>query len=135
MDENGVCRPCQEALGQMKVRVPQVTVKHMEEGVVWVDASYRDGTAGLAVAGALGEHARKVEAVSSTQAEVLALRWAMEIAKNDDRTGLTFRTDCQAAWKVLYQTPRRMDWRVELVARYRNQRADYLAGKIRLAET
>lgn len=133
LDEHAVCAACRRAFGNLSVRVPHVeTVSHAEPNVVWADASYSDGFAGLAVCGALGEHTRTVDARSSTQAEVMALKWAMEIARASDLRGLTFRTDCQAAFKVLCQTPKRMYWTVEQVPRRQNRRADYLAGRARL---
>lgn len=133
LDEHTVCAACRRAFGRLRARVPHVdaVVSHAEPNVVWADASYNNGFAGLAVCGALGEHTRTVDARSSTQAEVMALKWAMEIAREGEFRGLTFRTDCQAAFNVLRQTPARMYWTVEQVPRRENRRADYLAGKVR----
>lgn len=132
LDEH-VCGACRTAFGRLRVHIPRpdVPTTRLEPNVVWTDASYSHGRAGLAVVGALGEHSRSVEAASSTQAEVLALRWALEIAREGDVYGLTFRTDCQAAFNVLRQTPKRCYWTVEQVPRRENRRADYLAGLAR----
>lgn len=133
LDDQDVCTACRQAFGRLRARAPQplAVVTPIEPNVVWVDASYNRGRAGLAVVGALGEHSRSVASVSSVQAEVLALRWAMEIARAGDVCGLTFRTDCQAAYNVLRQTPERMYWTVEQVPRRENRRADFLAGRAR----
>jgi hypothetical protein len=93
--EFDVCSACRAAFRRLKKKPPRprprLSVSHVEPNVVWADASYRDGRAGLAVVGALGEHSRTVDAVSSTQAEVLALRWAMDIAEAGDVPGLMHR--------------------------------------------
>src|SRR5690242_14941623 len=80
LSERGICDYCSRALGKVRVNLPAVRYHDLatdEPGVVYVDASYRDGVAGLAIVGALGQHSRRIEAVSSTQAETLALGWAI----------------------------------------------------------
>lgn len=102
-------------------------------GIVYVDASYDDGYAGLAVVGALGEHHRSLSADSSVQAEVLALGWAISIAYAGKLRDLTFRTDCQAAYEVHKDTGKKLGWTVEWVSRRHNVEADRLAGLARRA--
>lgn len=135
LDDRAVCPACRRAFGKLRKRVPrpEVVVAHDEPKVVWVDASYRDGFAGLAVCGALGEHTQRVEATTSTQAETLALKWAMDIAEEGGIFGLTFRTDCEKAYNVLKQTPARFYWTVERIPRERNRRADHLANEARVS--
>lgn len=134
--QEGVCPTCRSSLVRLRKCVPVASTdryNHAEMGVVWADASFRDGIAGLAVCGALGEHYRQVEASTSTHAEVLALRWAREIARAADIRDLTFRTDCQAAYKQFGEAPKGFNWIIEQVPRSKNQRADYLAGRARIA--
>jgi hypothetical protein len=133
----GVCDPCRQSLGGLREAPPAPTEasRYLPAGCVYVDASYRDGVAGLAVVGALGEHARLVAATTSTQAETMALRWAMEIAHAADARNLTFRTDCSTALAAVGSGSRRRGWVVEQIPRYRNRQADALANSIRLASS
>lgn len=134
--QEGVCPICRSSLVRLRKCIPVASTdryNHAEPEVVWTDASFCDGIAGLAVCGALGEHCRQVEASTSTHAEVLALRWAREIARAADIRDLTFRTDCEAAYKRFGQPPKGFHWIVEQVPRSQNQRADYLAGRARIA--
>lgn len=139
--EPDVCEACQASVRRVrKVRVPlpstPAATEDIEPGVIYVDASFRQGMAGLAVVGALGDHQKRVEARSSTQAEVLALAWALEIAKATERWGLTFRTDCQAAFRQFPLSRHRLignrlGWTVEQVPRRQNRQADRLAAVAR----
>jgi hypothetical protein len=64
--------------------------------VVEVDASWRDGWAGLGVAGERGTHSRLVMAKSSLHAEMLALDFAMEWVARP-LTHVMFLSDCRSA--------------------------------------
>jgi hypothetical protein len=133
--EEGICGTCRSSLIRLRTLVPTTTSQpsvHLEPGIVWADASFDNGVAGIAVCGALGEHVQQVEASSSTHAEVLALRWAMEIARASRAQDLTFRTDCQSAYQNC-RARKSERWVIEQVPRSRNLRADYLARRARLA--
>lgn len=62
--------------------------------VVEVDASWRDGWAGLGVVGERGTHSRLVMAKSSLHAEMLALDFAMEWVARP-LTHVMFLSDCR----------------------------------------
>ena len=132
LGETGFCSSCEGTLVKVAKNAPPPERRALrdEPWVVWVDASFRDGRAGLAVVGALGDHARTVKASTSTHAEVLALKWAMAIA--DGLLDLTFRTDCEKAYNALRQTPAHLRWTVEQIPRGHNHRADRLASFARL---
>ena len=101
-----------------------------EPNAVYVDASFADGLAGLAVVGALGCHSKRVPAASSTEAERLALLWAVKIARQRGLTGMVFRTDNEGSTRV--QIPQRLESVVEWVPRHRNCEADDLAKRARI---
>lgn len=132
LDASGTCTACHAALERARGYVADVK-RVAEPGVVYVDASWQDGAAGLAVVGELGEHYQGTTASSSTHAEVLALRWAMDIARQRGLRDLTFRTDCSAALGQCWGTGRALGWKVEWVSRTRNQHADRLASEARHA--
>lgn len=131
-----------ERLDQLRglLSEPEVSFEsdHGRFGFVSTDASFRDGVAGLGVAGALGEHSRRARAASSTHAEMLALEWAMEIAREADRRDLMFCTDCSAVFQTLgvrydgerYTSlgPRDRGWFLSRIPRAQNRRADLLAS-------
>jgi hypothetical protein len=103
------------------------------EQLVTVDASYADGVAGLAVVGVLGEHAKRVDARSSAEAEVLAMAWAMDLAREQDMDGVVFQTDNTSACHYgLNRVRRSDDWHVRWVPRRFTSRADRLAARARL---
>lgn len=134
LDDHGICFACRSRMTEVISRAPEPSSPQPDDEphVVYVDASFRDGYAGLAVVGALGQHSDFTEASSSTHAEVMALHWAISIAKRIGRTDLIFRTDCHAAsraWPA--QHLKKMGWTIEQVPRRRNQRADMLAGRAR----
>lgn len=144
LDEADTCLRCEQRLVALERSAlaaarrgadvpmpPRPQAKEPPDSVVYVDASYRDGLAGLAVVGALGEHTQKTKASSSVHAEVLALRWAMDMARAAGMKDLTFRTDCQAAFNALCRSSKKMRWTVEQIPRRRNVRADALAGHAR----
>lgn len=60
------------------------------------DATWADGVGFIAISGALGEHARRVDCADNICAEALAILFAMDLA--EPATGraprLIFRTDC-----------------------------------------
>lgn len=116
-------------------RREQRVLRPVGDGVVYVDASFRDGFAGLAMVGALGDHYRSIGADSSTQAEVMALGWAMSMARANRLHGLTFRTDCTAAFVVHEGAGAKAGWKVEQVPRAQNTHADRLAGLARKAQS
>lgn len=95
-------------------------------GAVYVDASVRDGVAGLAVVGALGEFTRRVSTDSSMTAERWALEWGFAIAREQDRRDLLFRSDCVGVVKRFNGNAAR-GWVVEYVPRRLNQRAHSLS--------
>lgn len=71
-----------------------------------VDASYRDGLAGLAYESALIGYARKVvSAATSVDAETKAMLWAMAVAEGEGLEVVTFRTDCQAVARHTAASP------------------------------
>jgi hypothetical protein len=136
LDEARICNLCRTRTRRSKLRQRDLSraTPQLEPHVVYVDASWRDGVAGLAVVGALGEHSDRVETPSSTSAEVLAMQWAFCLARGQRANGLTFRTDSQnaAAW-AMGCAPKRGAWAVEWVPRHRNIVADRVAGDARLA--
>jgi len=93
---------------------------------VYVDASVREGVAGLAVVGALGEFTRRVSTDSSMTAERWALEWGFAIAREQDRRDLLFRSDCVGVVERFNGSPAR-GWVVEYVPRKLNQRAHHLS--------
>jgi hypothetical protein len=131
LDENRVCVFCQGAVPARK----KVFLGLKPGGqIVYTDASYQSGVAGLAIVGALGSFSHRVYARSNVEAEVMAMRWAMNIAKDRRVSTLTFRTDSESAQKMgARSVPKWADWSVEWVPRRHNQEADYVAGQARLA--
>jgi hypothetical protein len=128
--QNGLCPPCRRIPSAPRVVKLDLDV---EEGMVYVDASYRDGVAGIAVIGALGTHSRRLECLSNVEAEIEAMRWALRLAKHRRVVEMTFRTDSQSAARFEHNaTPRWASWVVEWVPRYRNQKADRLSRRARL---
>jgi len=67
LDKTGVCTGCRKTLVRLRAEAPEPDAPQagFEALAVYVDASYADGWAGLAVCGCLGEHTKAVEAVSS----------------------------------------------------------------------
>jgi ribonuclease HI len=100
---------------------------------VYVDASFADGIAGLAMAGALGEATTTMLCAGSNEAEHRALAWAMQAAYREGRRDLCFLSDCTAVvkhWPVGKPT---WNWRVEYVPRALNAVADRLSRRARLS--
>lgn len=95
-------------------------------GAVYVDASERDGIAGLAVVGVLGDFTRRVTTKSSTTAERWALEWAFAIAREQNRRDLVFRSDCLSVVQRCAGDASR-GWAVEHVPRTLNRRAHSFA--------
>lgn len=95
---------------------------------VYVDASYDDGRAGLAITGALGLHTRLVPAHSSVHAETLALDWAFEMALSQKVSSMEIRTDCHGAMaKSKFMKPNGYDYNVVWVPRSKNTEANFHA--------
>lgn len=65
--------------------------------VVYVDASYHDGLAGLAMTGDLGTRTEVVRTHSSQRAEVLAIQMAIDHARMSGVDLVVVRSDCRAA--------------------------------------
>lgn len=127
-----VCSACSGALTRAEQPPPREHRTDLRAGYVYVDASYADGIAGLAIVGALGTHTQRAEAQTSTQAESLAMRWAMKLARDRQLTDLTFCTDCSAVRNMAGQGRKNERWTVELIPRHKNAAADRLAGQARL---
>lgn len=101
--------------------------------VVYVDASWQDGVAGLAVVGVLGVHTLRLEGCrSSTWAEREAMKLAMRIAGQRGLKDLVFRTDCGYVARMWAEGKPSKRWVVEQVSRDRNRRADRWAKRARL---
>lgn len=102
-----------------------------------VDASYKDGLAGIAYVGLAGDHERSITAASSTHGELCALLVAMAAAENQAITDVTFRTDCKVVADggarglgtlvVAAFLERNASWRVVFMPRARNGHANTLA--------
>jgi ribonuclease HI len=134
LSELGICLNCLRSwkgVGGRPWSPPAVEAVSNAAGV-YVDASYRDGIAGLAVCGALGGHHKRVRASGCNQAEVRALKWAIQIATDVAASGLVFYTDSQCAYLWFYQRERGHGWVAKQVPRGLNRRADRLAGVARL---
>ncbi len=107
--------------------------------VVSVDASWRDGHAGLAYVGSLGDHQVAAAVRSSLEAELRALELAMRDAERAGVSCCRFRTDCRAAAEpragsvIGGYLDRHPGWCVQYVDRRRNRLADRLAGSVRRA--
>lgn len=140
--EEGVCSACRRTLKRQSTRIQKATPLsppelaydqpvEIADNVVFVDASWRDGTAGLAVVGAVGAHSKRIQCSSSNSAECEALRWAFSIARPLGRKDLIFRTDSQRA--ATTQAPSKTGWAIEWVPRHKNARADRAATVARLA--
>lgn len=130
--QEGLCPPCRRVPATAAVLVKRE--RALERGVVWVDASWRDGVAGLAVVGELGEHSRPFLCRSNVAAEVEAMRWALRLAREAGVVELVIRTDSQSAQRFGSRAvPRRFAWVVEWVPRHLNRRADHLSRRARLA--
>jgi hypothetical protein len=104
----------------------------MSPRYVNIDASWRDGYAGIAVVGALGTHARCIRTRSSTEAEKEAMRLAFALARcsDDGRGVLVFRTDCATAAGAFTASIAK-GWRTELVPRRQNTVAHGVASRAR----
>lgn len=109
-----------------------------------VDATYRDGLAGIAYTGVTGADGAVISAASSIEAELRALRWAMGIADEEGVERVLFRTDCHAAARpdlghldkppgvkrdILALLARHPRWRLAQIPRASNQNAHLLAAK------
>lgn len=132
----GRCPLCRRSAPGPRVAVPVPVV--LEPGVVYVDASWRDGLAGLAVVGALGEHVRQTRTRSNVAAEVEAVTWAIELARGREEERLLFRTDSVSAAHHASSrcaARRRALWEAEWVPRRLNRRADQLSREARLSGT
>lgn len=143
----GICSSCRQALGKSEARRLARRASRSEppelgyelpcvitDNVVYVDASWHEGVAGVAIVGALGAYTDRVPAPSSGAAEVFAMQWALKIAKEQQRQGLVFRTDNQSAERFgKNAVPKQYDWVVEWIPRRKNQRADRAASNARLA--
>jgi len=101
---------------------------------VYVDASFREGVAGLAVVGVLGEYTRRVSVGTSSLAERWALQMAMEIASGLKRRDLVFRSDASSVVSGFGGRPS-MGWTFEHVPRDLNRRAHELASVARKRTT
>jgi ribonuclease HI len=135
--QSGVCARCRLELPPERESpwAPRQAATPADRASVYVDASWFAGVAGLAVVGALGVHSRRVAAASSTEAECMAVRWAMEIAADRKRTNLTFLTDCDAAARRWPDGIKRYGFTVRRVPRRDNQVADRLASEARRGPT
>jgi ribonuclease HI len=130
LDEDGRCPYCAtrlKAVGKATALQARST-RPLEPNIVYVDASFRDGIAGLAVVGEIGEYSKACPAPTSTAAEVMAFRWALELAEEGGYRDLIFRTDCTHVYDLHHRNEYRLGWVVEQVPRRENQHADRLAG-------
>lgn len=135
---HGVCPACLRPRPAPGPRVAGQVPVVSEPGAVYVDASWRDGVAGLAVVGALGEHRRVFLCRSNVVAEVEAVSWALRLARGREDEYLLFRTDSVPAARVagaVCSARRRPLWEAEWVPRRRNRRADQLSREARLSGT
>lgn len=131
--QEGLCPVCRRVPAPAGVIVERERAVALERGVVWVDASWRDGLAGLAVVGELGEHSRPFLCRSNVAAEVEAMRWALLLAHEAGVVELMVRTDSQSAQRFGSRAVlRRLAWVVEWVPRRLNRRADLLSRRARL---
>ena len=128
LDDSDYCPVCRGRRRSTRIQIEEWAGEPSEPDVVYVDASWSEGVAGLAVVGALGSHSRVCQAPTSTAAEVMALRWAFEIAEAQGQAGLIFRSDCTAAVNLHNRNNYRLGWRVEHVPRRFNASADSRAG-------
>lgn len=118
---------------------------------VYSDAAYRDGCAGIAVAGDMGEAWQAVSAVNSMHAEVLALAFATLSAARRGVETVTFRVDsiglldlrrlrhraghapaCNQVMRLFTTHP---GWQLEHIARAGNARANILARRALIMQT
>lgn len=127
LDERDRCTICRLTDHRAALLGPPPTVVRDPHGV-YVDASYRDGRAGLAVVGALGTHTRVVAATGSVAAEVAALRWGVELARRYRSPPVRFYTDSQAAAIAAAGWPEH----VVQIPRRRNAEADHAARAARM---
>jgi hypothetical protein len=137
---DGVCSVCRQGLSRFLVRRLVATSEPLvptqpDPLAIYVDASWQDGVAGLAIVGALGSHSKRMPAQSSGHAEVHVMLWALRIAKHSrDERPLVFRTDNQSAQRAGTRgIPNWAEWVVEWVPRRRNHAADRLALQARVA--
>lgn len=133
LDDQDACPACAGQPGRLRATATDRSLEIMAR-CVYVDASYENGVAGLAVVGELGIFTRAVAATSSTAAEVEALAWAMAIAAARGERDLIFRTDCEHAARTYCNGKPSRGWEVELIPRRRNQLADCLASQARLCD-
>ncbi|MGA9315839.1 MAG: ribonuclease H family protein [Solirubrobacteraceae bacterium] len=107
------------------------------------DASYRDGWAGIAYdTNGLGRHRQLVPCASSSEAELLAVLLAMEVADTARLRSVVFRTDCEGTARpdrgrsrplqplrerVSRLLGERPGWKLELVPRRENVLANGFA--------
>jgi hypothetical protein len=126
--------------------------------VVNCDATWQDGIGFIAVTGALGAHARRVECANSVIAEALVILFAMELGEAtapERPPALIFRTDCapvasgvqpgikanrdRRLGSLLTQIKRtlrhRRQWELQHVDRDKVRAAHALAGRARRAYT
>lgn len=71
------------------------------------DASFRDGFAGLGIAGSLRRHGKCVPAENNQHAEMLALLWALMIAEERCTERVVFMLDCRNVVDWARGVPRR----------------------------
>ncbi len=64
-----------------------------ERATVYVDGSFRQGRGGIGLAGSFGLRARAVRCASSSEAELAAITWALEIATALGVARMTLRSD------------------------------------------
>lgn len=95
--------------------------------MISVDASYRDGIAGIAVYFLDRKpFTQIIQSRSSMEAEVQAMRRAMDLAReywDDAPNQVTFRTDCDGVFKMFRKTV----WNVVWIPRSKNKNANQLA--------
>lgn len=77
------------------------------ESGVFTDASFRDGRAGLAMNGALGEKRKAISCRCSTEAELAAMVWAMSEAALAGLSLVAFHSDNAAVTDRAYGRPTR----------------------------
>lgn len=146
---SGVPRPVSRRLLRVSAGLPRDLVAKAQAvgapsgpaATVYTDASFDGDVAGLAVAGALGEHVVCTACGSSTRAERWALELALELADMSGLDNLVFRLDCLTIVEAVthgrlqHILPSGRGWTVEHVTRDRNKRAHILARQVRRTGT
>lgn len=100
---------------------------------IYVDASYKEEIAGLAIIGFPDNYSKKIQIESSNRAEIQCLKWAIQIARELEINNVTFKTDSQSAYNIvkLKEQDIQNSFRIEIINRRYNLDADSLSRKTR----